>query len=241
MTCVQEKLFEDYLEKPAITSIPTCEEYYAKRYREDWEYNKLHKIYTTTGVDNYVEHNPEYTKEEVEAKIETDDMFARMFIKDPVQQSCFQKYANEYINSYASNACCISLPAAGPKALYVYNGSLCSKKDLPTKATKEVKSIDFMITIRTKNNTALTVYASHKHTRKDGGNQSNQWYDLIHFAAHANKSNEEQTIYIALADGPYYEHTTDEGLTKLEHIRKYENDHFKAMTTTDFVQWANNL
>ena len=177
MTCVQEKLFEDYLEKPAITSIPTCEEYYAKRYREDWEYNKLHKIYTTTGVDNYVEHNPEYTKEEVEAKIEADDMFARMFIKDPVQQSCFQKYANEYINSYASNACCISLPAAEPKALYVYNGSLCSKKDLPTNATKEVKSIDFMITIRTKNNTALTVYASHKHTRKDGGNQSNQWYD----------------------------------------------------------------
>lgn len=231
-------LFESSLEE---TSVLDCETYYSDRYTQDWQTNIKNKVFTKTGIDNYIEKNPEYTREQVIAEIEHNPMFARMFIKDPVQQSCFQKYANEYINKYTTNVCCTNLPNAGPSALYVYNGSLCFKKDLPTNATKEVKSIDFKIIVKTKDNESLTVYASHKHTRKDGGNQSNQWYDLIHFAAHANKSKEDQTIYIALADGPYYEHTTDEGLTKLEHIRKYENDHFKAMTTTDFVKWVDSL
>jgi hypothetical protein len=234
-------LFKDLLEAPTQAKLVDCETYYKNRYKQDWDYNVENKVFTSTGIHNYIEHNPEYTIEAVEAEVARSPMFARVFIKDPVQQSCYQKYANEYINLYIANAECISLPAAGPNALYVHNGKLCNKKDLPKSATKEVKSIDFKITYQSASGKVITVYASHKHTRKDGGNQSNQWYDLIHFAAHATQSTEDDIIYVALADGPYYGHTTDEGLTKLDHIKKYESDHFKAMTTTDFVQWINSL
>jgi hypothetical protein len=237
-------LFEELIETPAVSepvNIVDCEIYYANRYNQDWEDNVNNKVFTTTGIQNYVERNPEYTVEEVEAEIARNRMFAKQFIKDPVQQSCYQKYAKEYINLYIANAECEGLPASGPSALYVYQGKLCYKKDLPTTATKEVKSLDFKITHQDTAGKTTTFYASHKHTRKNGGNQNNQWYDLIHFAAHATQSTEEDIIYVALADGPYYEHTTDEGLTKLEHIKKYEGDHFKAMTTTDFVQWINSL
>ena len=241
MTCVQEKLFEDCLEKPAIIGVPTCEEYYAKRYREDWEYNKLHKIYTTTGVDNYVEQNPEYTKEDVEAKIETDDMFAKFFIKDPVQQSCYQKYCNEYISKYSPIERCIQLPASGKNALYCYKGKLCKMTEIPADDTKLVKSIDLQIEYRKADGSLLTIYASHKHTRKQGGNQNNQWYDLMHFSEHACCSHEANIIYVALADGPYYEYTADDGMTKMAHINVRANDHFRAMTTTDFIKWIKQI
>lgn len=221
--------------------IRTCEEYYSERYKADWEYNKLNKKFTKTGVDNYVEKNPEYTKEEVINKINTDEMFAKLFIKDPVQQSCYQKYCADYISTYASVISCQTLPGSGPSALYCYKGKLCRKKDIPVNDTKLVKSIDLKVEYETLGGQVVTIYASHKHTRKDGGNQSNQWYDLIHFSEHASISTEPNTIYVALADGPYYEHTTDEGITKMEHLRKRENDHFKAMTTTDFINWLSQL
>lgn len=213
-------------------TIPTFEEYCTKRYLEDWEYNKVNMILTKTGVDNFIEKNPDFTRAEVEAKIQTDDMFARFFIKDPVLQSCYQHYAAEYIRKYTRALEVIELSANGPNALYVYKGKLCYKTEIPAEDVKLVKSIDFKITY---NN--LTIYASHKHTRKDGGNQSNQWYDLIHFSEHASLSQETSTLYVALADGPYYGHMTAEGLTKMEHLNLRANSHYCAMTTTDFCAW----
>lgn len=219
-----------------IMTRETFENYCARRYKEAWEYNKTHRIMTKTGVDNFIEKNPEYTREQVEEKIQVDEMFAKLFVKDPVLQSCYQHYSADYIRSCAEVLECIELPAAGPQALYVYNGKLCHKGDIPATDVKLVKSIDFKITCN-----GLTIYASHKHTRKDGGNQSNQWYDLIHFSEHASISVEPNVMYIALADGPYYGHTTAEGLTKMEHLNVRANDHFKAMTTTDFCVWLDTL
>lgn len=220
-----------------VNQVPmTFEDYCTKRYREDWEYNKVNKIMTKTGVDNYIEKNPDFTREEIEAKIQVDDMFARFFIKDPVLQSCYQHYAADYIREYTDALEVIELSANGPNALYVYKGKLCHKSDIPAEDVKLVKSIDFKITYGN-----ITIYASHKHTRKDGGNQSNQWYDLIHFSEHANLSLEPNIIYVALADGPYYSHTTAEGLTKMEHLNLRANEHYKAMTTTEFGHWLNTL
>lgn len=214
----------------------TFEEYCAQRYREDWEHNKVNKIMTKTGVDNFIEKNPDFTREDVEAKIMVDDMFARFFIKDPVLQSCYQHYAAEYLRKYTAASEVVELSANGPNALYVYKGKLCHKRDIPPEDVKLVKSIDFKITY---GNTII--YASHKHTRKDGGNQSNQWYDLIHFSEHASLSQEPDTLYVALADGPYYNHTTAEGLTKMEHLNLRANGHYRAMTTTDFCAWLSML
>lgn len=219
-----------------IAARETFEEYCARRYKEAWEYNKVNKIMTKTGVDNYIEKNPEYTKEQVEEKIQMDDMFAKLFVKDPVLQSCYQHYSADYIRKSPEVIECVELPAAGPRALYVYNGKLCHKEDIPAADVKLVKSIDFKITCE-----GLTIYASHKHTRKDGGNQSNQWYDLIHFSEHASISADEGILYVALADGPYYTHTTAEGLTKMEHLNVRANEHFRAMTTTTFCEWLSTV
>lgn len=228
-------------EKFIIMCIKSCEEYYAERYKQDWNYNKQHRIFTTTGVDNYVEQNPEYTKAEVEHKIDIDDMFAKLFIKDPVQQSCYQKYCHEYITLYSPVERCILLPASGKNALYCYKGKLCKMSDIPQEDKKLVKSIDIQIEYRLADGTLLTVYASHKHTRKPGGNQNNQWYDLMHFSENAACSEEPNIIYVALADGPFYSLTVDDGRTKMDHLNCRANDHFKAMTTTEFISWIQQV
>lgn len=218
-----------------FTATTEFEEYCAKRYREDYDFNKTQRIMTKTGIDNFIEKHPEYTRAQVEAEIQVNDMFACLFILDPVQQSCYQKYAAEYIRQLPG-AECICLPASGPNALYVYKGKLCHKADIPAVDVKLVKSIDFKVTYGN-----YTIYASHKHTRKDGGNQSNQWYDLIHFSEHASESTDDNIIYIALADGPYYSHTTAEGPTKMEHLNQRANEHYQAMTTTEFCRWLSTL
>lgn len=241
MMYTQENLFEAHLEKSVVNSIPTCEEYYEERYQQDWEYNKQHKIYTKTGVDNYIEQHPEYTKEEVEAKIETDEMFAKVFIKNPVQQSCYQKYCKEYISKYSPAIRCIPLSASGKNALYCYKGKLCKMADIPLEGRTLVKSIDLQIEYKKADGSLLTIYASHKHTRKQGGNQNNQWYDLIHFSKHACCSQETNIIYVALADGPYYDYTAADGMTKMDHINICANDHFRAMTTTEFIKWIGQV
>lgn len=218
------------------TATITFEDYCENRYMLDWAYNKAHRVLKKNNcIANWVKKNPEYTVEWVEQKIEDDAAFAVQFIVDPTQQLCYQKYCVDYINQY-SGATCRALPAGGKNALFVFHGKLYSRDDLPKQAVKLVKSIDLEIKYKD-----YTIYASHKHTTKDGGNQSNQWYDLMHFSEHACEASDEKIIYIALADGPHYNAKVNDGLTKMEHLQLRDNEHYKAMTTTEFCDWIHTL
>ncbi len=221
-----------------IDAIPDCEDYYAAEYRKDFDKNMRERVLKKTAIATWLEKYQRYgfTEEQVKDEINRSSMFACEFIKDPMQQSCYERYCREYITKYSPAVCEKLVSTKSKNALYVYEGKLYSYPELPEIARTLVKSIDFKITYN-----GYTIYASHKHTRKDGGNQNNQWHDLISFGQHARLSTDSKVIFIALADGEYYTRTKKKSKTKMELLNELANDHFMAMTTTEFCRWIYTL
>jgi hypothetical protein len=218
------------------TRYDTYEEYCTARYSEEREHNRVNKILTTTGIDDYLEKNPDITRAQVEAELATNDLFVREFIKDPVTQNCYERFCIEYITMHAPGKCEKLKSNSRKTSLYLYKGKVYLYNELPDEAKGHVKSIDIKVTYKD-----YTIYISNKHTRKDGGAQNNQWHDLDVFGEHACMSTEDKVILIALADGEYYTKRKKNGRTKLDLLNDRANEHFCAMTTTEFCSWLLEL
>jgi hypothetical protein len=139
----------------------------------------------------------------VRYKVLTDDAFALHFAKEPSRQSLHQKVAAAHIQKNIPLVRDFkSLAAGGRNALYVVNGMII-EADRRQSISAQGKSIDFTWNFECSGK-VLSAYATHKHTKDEGGSQDNQYEDLISFLKSAEPSRDINAIFFAICDGPYY-------------------------------------
>ncbi|ABK78385.1 hypothetical protein CENSYa_1775 [Cenarchaeum symbiosum A] len=141
-----------------------------------------------TGID----------KDEIKNKVKADEIFRWYFIKDPKKQNIYESLAGRYISELPSVE---SFEKLSNSALYVVNGGIMTKSELnEAGSSSEAKSIDFCWECN-----GYTYYASHKYTKDEGGAQGSQYNDLKSFIRQANKSQKLTNVFVAIADGPFYD------------------------------------
>jgi hypothetical protein len=153
----------------------------------------------------------------VRFKVLTDDTFALHFAKDPGRQSLHQKVAARHIRDVVPLVEQFkALSAGGPDAEYVVNGMVVNGA-----AWKNIqgdgKSIDFRWSL-TRGGKTFTVYATHKHTKDEGGSQDNQYADVRLFLEAAQRCTDPNVLFIAICDGPYYLRAAGTGLSRLAEL-----------------------
>lgn len=153
-------------------------------------------------------------RRDVEDKIRKDDMFRWCFVKDPVKQNIYVDLAAEYIKTIPEVFDFVHL---GSKEKLICGGFVVSRATaMRGGGDPSPKPIDFQWKTG-----KHTVYASHKYTKQSGGVQDKQYRELLGFVEDANRSNLEDTVFIAIADGPYYDGTDSiRGMPKIDYLRQ---------------------
>lgn len=100
-----------------------------------------------------------------------------------------------------------SLPSGGLGAEYVVNGMVVSGTVRST-IQAEGKSIAFKWSY-SRGGKVFKVYATHKHTKEEGGSQDNQFADVKLFLDAALPCTDPSTLFLAICDGLYYERPHD--------------------------------
>ena len=136
-----------------------------------------------------------YEKSAVEDKIMKDPMFAANFSREPRRQGFHETIAAEWLKEQSLDI--TILPKSGNNALYITRDGMIIK--LPEGEQRPSKSLDFCWTYN-----SITFYAMHKYTKEGGGNQDNQFKEMVgllhSFLGASNPSN----ALIVIVDGPYY-------------------------------------
>ena len=158
-----------------------------------------------------------FLKSEVEKKIREDNMFRAVFSKDPGKQKIHENIAARFIEKLPQVSDFNQLSHNG---LQLLGGTVISRKDARIGGgVSRAKSIDF-----TWNSSVYKIYAAHKYTKNSGGAQDNQYRDLQVFIREANDSNLKNTVFLAIADGGYYQMNDSEtGTTKLQRLKRLAN------------------
>lgn len=187
-------------------------------YRTAWKRNydsfkmrdaakKIKTFGEKTGIDEDV----------IRQKILDDKIFKWFFVKDPKRQNIYEGEAASWLRQQQEID---DFRHLGSGDLMVCAGLVITKGELHARGgSTSAKSLDFKWT--THNH---TVYATHKYTLEVGGAQDNQYNDLHAFINEANQSRAPNTIFIAIADGPYYD-TRDRlrRATRIEALRQAAN------------------
>ena len=193
----------------------------------------------TKGIQKKIQNFRElfdFSEEEVRQEIRDRKLFRAKFAKDPRKQGIHEKLAGAFIES---------LPNVGnfkvlPKSkLQLLGGLVMSKKEVKERGgTGEAKTLDFEWQSKGKQ-----IYASHKYTKDGGGGQDNQYRDMKDFIREANKSHTPNTIFLAIADGPYYGmNDTGSRTTKLQNLQYLANrTNVFALSGEELEEFLNNL
>lgn len=140
----------------------------------------------------------------VRYKVLTDDTFALHFVKDPAKQSIHQKVAAQHIKTKIPLVEEFATPpGGGANALYVVRGLVVAGSTLHAATNDHGKSIDFLWSYSRAGKT-LRVYATHKHTKEEGGSQDNQFADVKRFLKEAVACRDPNVLFVAICDGDYY-------------------------------------
>lgn len=176
----------------------------------------------------------DYAVAEVEKKIRKDEMFRAWFAKDPGKQKIHENIAAVFIAKIPGVK---DFTQLGHNALVVFQGVVSPRREVHGRgASATAKTIDFEWNYK-----GIRVLASHKYTKQSGGAQDNQYHDLQEFIRQANESNLQNTLFLALADGDYY-NLADTGsrMTKLQRLQDIANKrNVFALTTGDLASWMN--
>lgn len=115
---------------------------------------------------------------------------------------------------------------------------MTGKEVLKFGGRKTAKTIDFMW--KTKN---FQIYASHKYTKEGGGGQDNQYKDLQEFIKEANQSNLNNTLFLSIADGGYYQTMdTDARMKRIDYLKKLSNrENVFALAISELEEWFKKL
>lgn len=183
----------------------------------------------------------------VRYKVITDETFAIHFAKDPAKQSFHQKVASEHIKRNIplihSFKC---LPALGDDAQYINGGFVVSGKQIHAFTSYHGKSIDFSWLYRI-GEKELVAYATHKHTKQEGGSQDNQFNDVKSFLVESMKCKSPDLIFFAICDGEYYRRPSSRGVSRIAELsRDYPGGRTRVCSIDDLpklwgmviVDWA---
>lgn len=171
----------------------------------------------------------------------TNPTLAATYAKDPTKQSIHQKVAMEWITALPLVTRFQQLEASGGNALYLSSGQVflaekCVNDD-------KTKSIDFTWQLEVEVGNPITFFATHKFTKVAGGNQDNQFKDVISFAAHAKKLEvDNRNRLLMLCDGPYYQSPQGAHRSKIEYLNSVHTGRFsQAMSTAELPQYLCKL
>ena len=153
------------------------------------------------------------SEEEIIKSVSNDLVAAAHFAKDPIKQNIYERIAADYISKIDDITYFENLPN---NKLVVANGEVELKKRNGKITRSKAKSIDFSWTYNNKK-----IYASHKYTKEEGGAQDNQYQDLQNFIIEARENKDKGIVFIAIADGPYYQRNDPiEGMSRMEVMEK---------------------
>lgn len=191
--------------------------------------NNITSVDVLTKIRNWAERNslePEF----VRYKLLTDDTFALHFVKDPSRQSLHQTVAARHIKQQLPLVEDFhSLPASGAKAEYVVSGMVVSGTQHALMQS-EGKSIDFKWAYGRDGHT-FRVYATHKHTKEEGGSQDNQFQDVKLFLEAAQRCTDPSILFLAICDGEYYQRPYDGESSRIASLqRDYGRRRVRACT-----------
>jgi len=154
--------------------------------------------------------------EDVLAVIRDSRLYRAEFIKDPKRQNLYEKIAAAAIKSmpgvrgfehYGTNK--VELVGGVPKR----RGG--GRRAGPGAA----KSVDFGW-----KRGGLEYFAAHKYTKELGGAQDNQYRDILAFVGEANKNTAVGRVFVAIADGEYYDFADAGSKTKKIDVLKQNAD-----------------
>ena len=160
-----------------------------------------------------------FDRRDVIDKINNDNMFAVHFAKDPGKQGIHERIAADYLKQLSHVNNFEILPKSGKKSLFFNNaGELlkCRNKKSETSkqdsSTQNSKSLDFFW-----GTDEFVCYASHKHTKEQGGGQDFQFGDQKRFLENFIKHDNKKAIFFAICDGEYY---NDHRMQELEALTR---------------------
>ena len=168
-------------------------------YRLSWKsnYDRFRMSETTKKIKTFGERTG-IAEDVIRQKIRDDPIFKWWFVKDPKRQNLYEDVAADWLRQQPHVK---DFQRIGSGSLLICAGVVMAKGELRKRGgATNAKSIDFKWNTR-----GHKVYATHKYTLEGGGAQDNQYEDLHAFIAEANKSTASSTIFIAIADGPYYD------------------------------------
>jgi hypothetical protein len=191
------------------------QEEYQRLYQKELKKNigfvlgDLNKPYLKTKIENWAK-KFDYPLEEVKREIRDNEMFRRIFAKDPMKQSFHQKEAEKFIRE-------LKLVTNFPDSLDSDKQSLYLGKDKifdGKNKSAQTESIDFQW-----ESNGFVVYASHQYTQWLGGSQNKKYREIENFLENANNFNKKGIenflenannfnkkgiVFIAICDGDYY-------------------------------------
>ena len=132
---------------------------------------------------------------------------AAVLAREARRQNVHENAAAEYVIGMENIQEFQRLPSTGNNARYINaDGQVVTKQQLG-EAPPPSKSIDFQW--RTGE---ITCYAAQKYTREGGGNQDNQFNEVVRLLQNFQRRTNNGTALFVLVDGPYY---TDQRLAQL--------------------------
>lgn len=137
---------------------------------------------------------------------------AAVLTREARRQNVHENAAAEYVQLLENIENFRKLPSTGPNAQYINaDGQVVTRRQLEN-APPPSKSIDFQW--RTG---FVTCYAAQKYTREGGGNQDNQFNEIVRLLQNFQRRINNGTALFVLVDGPYY---TDQRLTRLQGLTR---------------------
>ena len=148
-------------------------------------------------INNFCDHYG-FEREAVLEEIQSNRIVAALFAKNPNKQNFYENLAAEYICRLPDVKNFKNLPN---NELAVSNGAVLGQKELTNRGgASSAKTIDFEWQYR-----KARFYASHKYTKDSGGSQGGSYKDLQAFISEAARCTLQNTYFVAIADGPFYQ------------------------------------
>ena len=152
---------------------------------------------------------------------------AAVLAREARRQNVHENAAAEYVRQMINVQGFQKLRSTGRNALYINaDGQIVTGEQLAG-APRPSKSIDFRWLTGN-----VTCYAAQKYTREGGGNQDNQFNEVVRLLQNFQRRINNDTALFILVDGPYY---TDQRLTQLRGLTRAQAPH-SYVTSIDQLQ-----
>ncbi len=166
-------------------------------------------------IDNFCELHG-FDRDAVAKEIQENRILSAIFAKDPAKQKFHEKEAARLIETIDNVENFTDLHNC---KLYLVGGAVLDRNVIESGAYPNAKTIDFEWVYR-----GCRFYASHKYTKSSGGSQGSAYKDLQMFIIEANLTTLQQTFFIAIADGAFYQKLNGKAnTTRIQRLKDMAN------------------